>query len=145
MFDDTRGFDVGAGWSTSGNDEYAVYGDYLYHINDLLMGGTGQLPLYFGGGLSYVYRDDRDDEFGVRLPIGVAYQKIVDVVQIISVYRILVVTAGRPAGPDIKAAGIVKHILEGQTGRLTGDDADAPFFSIGGLGNGGCQGERKNG
>ena len=73
MFDNTMGIDVGAGWSTSSDDEYQIYGDFLYHIYDLLMPGTGQLPLYFGGGLSYLKRDNLDDEFGIRIPVGVEY------------------------------------------------------------------------
>ena len=73
MLDDISAIDAGVGWSTSGDDEFAAYGDYLYHIYDLFGAAKGQLPLYFGGGLSYIKRDSRDDKFGVRIPIGVEY------------------------------------------------------------------------
>lgn len=73
MLNDTSAIDLGFGWSTSSDDEYAIYSDYLYHIYDLFGAAKGQLPLYFGGGLSYVKRSARDDKFGVRIPIGVEY------------------------------------------------------------------------
>lgn len=73
MLDDISAIDAGVGWSTSGDDEFTAYGDYLYHIYDLFGAAQGQLPLYFGGGLSFTKRDARDDKFGVRLPIGIEY------------------------------------------------------------------------
>lgn len=73
MLNDSNAIDFGIGWSTSRDDEFAVYGDYLYHIYDLFGAAKGQLPLYFGAGLTYTRRDVRDDKFGVRIPIGVEY------------------------------------------------------------------------
>ena len=73
MLNDTHGIDFGAGWRTSENNQYHVYGDYLYHLNDLITVPKGQLPLYVGLGARWLVRDDKDDKFGLRLPLGVEY------------------------------------------------------------------------
>ena len=73
MINDTHGVDLGAGWRTSGDNEYHVYGDYLYHLNNLVTVPKGQLPFYVGLGARFLIRDDRDDKFGLRLPFGVEY------------------------------------------------------------------------
>jgi len=73
MLDNLNAFDVGAGWETSGDDEFEIYADYLYHMYDLIRVPRGQLPLYFGGGLRFIDRENRDNKFGVRIPVGVEY------------------------------------------------------------------------
>ena len=73
MINDTHGVDLGGGWRTSGDNEYHIYGDYLYHLNDLVSVPKGQLPFYVGLGARFLIRDDRDDKFGLRLPFGVEY------------------------------------------------------------------------
>ena len=50
MINDTHGVDLGGGWRTSGDNEYNIYGDYLYHLNDLVTVPKGQLPFYVGLG-----------------------------------------------------------------------------------------------
>ncbi len=65
--------DAGAGWKTSGDDRIHIYGDYLYHINDLFDIGAGTLPLFFGAGLRFISIEDDEDEFGIRLPVGLEY------------------------------------------------------------------------
>jgi hypothetical protein len=73
MLDDVNGIDMGAGWRTSGDNEYYLYGDYLLHIYDVIPVTKGKMPLYFGGGLRFIGREDHDDKLGVRLPLGVEY------------------------------------------------------------------------
>jgi len=73
MLDNTSGIDVGVGWETSGDDEFHIYGDYLYHLYDIITVPKGYLPLYFGGGIRYVYRENKDDKFGIRIPLGIEY------------------------------------------------------------------------
>jgi len=73
MFNNTTGIDVGVGWKTSGDSEFHIYADYLYHLYDIIRIPEGQLPLYFGGGLRYVNRSNEDDKFGIRIPVGIEY------------------------------------------------------------------------
>ncbi len=73
IIDDNSALDVGVGWETSGDDEFHIYGDFLYHWWDLIAVKKGKLPLYFGGGLRFIDREKRDDKFGIRIPVGLEY------------------------------------------------------------------------
>ncbi len=67
--DGDTAIDAATGWSLSDNNFY-VHCDYLWHrtIEDEKIGGTA--PLYYGIGARMILRDDKDSEFGVRIPIG---------------------------------------------------------------------------
>ena len=43
MLDNTNGIDVGVGWETSGDNEFHIYGDYLYHLYGIISGDLGSL------------------------------------------------------------------------------------------------------
>jgi hypothetical protein len=73
MIDNDSAIDAGIGWETSGDNEFHVYGDYLYHLYDLIKVKKGKLPLYFGGGIRFVNRENRDNKFGIRIPVGIEY------------------------------------------------------------------------
>ncbi len=73
MLDDESAIDAGIGWETSGDNEFHIYGDYLYHMYDLIKVPHGKLPLYFGVGARFIDRDKKDDKFGVRIPVGIEY------------------------------------------------------------------------
>ena len=73
MLDSASGIDAGVGWKTSGDNEFHIYGDYLYHLYDIIDVPKGHLPLYFGAGLRYVDRENKDDKFGIRIPVGIEY------------------------------------------------------------------------
>ena len=73
MIDDKNAIDGGIGWELSGDNDFHIYGDYLYHLYDLIKVPHGELPLYFGGGIRFVDRDKKDDKFGLRFPVGVEY------------------------------------------------------------------------
>ena len=73
IIDEDSAIDAGAGWKTSGTDKFHIYGDYLYHLNDIFDVSKGELPLFFGAGIRYVSHEDDDDELGIRLPIGLEY------------------------------------------------------------------------
>jgi hypothetical protein len=73
MLDDKSAIDAGVGWETSGDNEFHIYGDYLYHMNDLIKVPQGKLPLYFGGGLRFIDREKKKDKFGIRIPVGIEY------------------------------------------------------------------------
>ncbi|HEX5131175.1 MAG TPA: hypothetical protein VFX92_01680 [Candidatus Krumholzibacteria bacterium] len=66
--------EFGAAWSLSGNNEFHLQGDYLFHKFDVFDLTTGdQLPLFFGVGGRMILVDNVDDVFGVRFPVGLAY------------------------------------------------------------------------
>ena len=73
MIDNNNAIDAGVGWETSGDNEFHIYGDYLYHLYDLIKVSHGELPLYFGVGARFIDRDKKDDKFGVRIPVGIEY------------------------------------------------------------------------
>ena len=73
MLDDTNAIDMGAGWETSGDNELHIYGDYLFHLYDVIIVPKGLLPLYFGVGARMVFHDNDDNELGIRFPVGVEY------------------------------------------------------------------------
>ena len=80
MMKNSRAIDAGFGWKTKGDNEYHIYGDYLFYKYDLIKVPHGKLPLYFGGGARYItYREDekkngkKDDKFGIRIPVGIEY------------------------------------------------------------------------
>jgi hypothetical protein len=79
MINNISAIDVGAGWETSGDNEYLIYGDYLYHVYGLF-GLYGlfniqkeNLPFYFGGGVRYERLEHEKDKFGIRIPVGFEY------------------------------------------------------------------------
>ena len=73
MLDDNSAIDVGVGWETSNDNKLHIYGDYLYHLYDVIEVPKGKLPIYFGGGARWVSRENNDDKFGVRIPVGLEY------------------------------------------------------------------------
>ncbi len=66
--------DGGVGWVTSGDNEFHMYGDCIYHVYDLIKVPKGKLPLYFGGGLRLLIRRNKDNKLGMRIPVGLEYQ-----------------------------------------------------------------------
>jgi len=73
MLNENNAIDAGVGWKTSGDSEFHIYADYLFHIQDLIKVKKGALPVYVGGGLRYVDRDKKDNKFGIRIPVGLEY------------------------------------------------------------------------
>jgi hypothetical protein len=70
---DANAIDGAVAWSFSGDNAFHIHGDYLYHNYTLLDVEKGKLPLYFGIGASFKFREDADDNLGVRIPVGLAY------------------------------------------------------------------------
>jgi hypothetical protein len=73
MLNENNAIDAGVGWKTSGDSEFHIYADYLFHFHDLIKVSKGALPVYVGGGLRYVDRDKKDNKFGIRIPVGLEY------------------------------------------------------------------------
>ena len=71
---DTMAVDGAAGWSYADDTDFYLHSDVLWHKFDLLRVPEGSLPLYFGvGGLVRFRNDNRDNEVGVRAPVGLSY------------------------------------------------------------------------
>ena len=63
--------DLGLAWSFSGENDFHVHGDYLWHNFSLIKVEKGKLPIYFGVGARA--RFGTDTQIGVRFPVGLAY------------------------------------------------------------------------
>src|SRR5882724_467529 len=62
------------GWSAHDHSTLYMHADVLWHKFDLFDVPQGKLPLYFGVGGLVRFRDDgRDDNVGIRVPVGVSY------------------------------------------------------------------------
>ncbi len=66
--------DGAVAWSFAKNTGMHLHADYLVHVYDLIDVETGRLPLYYGiGGRIRFGEGDRDDNIGVRIPVGLVY------------------------------------------------------------------------
>lgn len=74
FFDSDHALEAALGWSLSGSNELHIQVDYLYHRYDLLKVEEGQLPFFFGVGGRIKFRENQDDQLGVRIPVGLAYE-----------------------------------------------------------------------
>ena len=71
---DTLALDGAVGWSSHDHSDLYVHGDVLWHNFDVFPVSQGRLPVYVGIGGLVRFRDDhRDNQVGVRVPIGVSY------------------------------------------------------------------------
>ena len=71
--DKHNAIDGGFGWSLNSDNDFHLYADYLYHVYFLTDVGEGDLPFYFGVGGRFVFRDDKDNQAGIRVPVGLNY------------------------------------------------------------------------
>lgn len=74
---DTMAIDGALGASFNDDDdndsEFYMHADVLWHNFDLLKVPKGRLPVYFGVGGLLRFRDDEDNQLGVRIPVGLSY------------------------------------------------------------------------
>jgi hypothetical protein len=74
---DTMAIDgaIGASFNDDNDDDsdFYLHSDILWHNFDLLKVPKGQLPVYFGVGALVRFRDDEDNQVGVRIPVGLSY------------------------------------------------------------------------
>jgi hypothetical protein len=61
-------------WSLSGNNEFHIQADYLYHFYDWIKVKEGLLPVFIGVGGRIEFRENADDLFGIRVPVGLSYE-----------------------------------------------------------------------
>ncbi|MDD5141579.1 MAG: hypothetical protein PHY43_15120 [Verrucomicrobiales bacterium] len=73
-FNDTLAIDGAVGWSSHDNTDLYLHSDVLWHNFDLIPVSQGRLPVYFGAGGLVRFRDDnKDNQVGVRVPVGLSY------------------------------------------------------------------------
>ena len=60
-------------WSLSEDNDLHIQVDYLYHWYDVISVKKGRLPLFAGVGGQVVFRENRDDKVGIRIPVGLTY------------------------------------------------------------------------
>jgi hypothetical protein len=74
---DTMAIDsaIGASFNDDGDNDsnFYMHADVLWHNFDLIKVPQGRLPIYFGVGALVRFRDNADDQLGVRIPVGVSY------------------------------------------------------------------------
>ena len=71
---DRLALDGAAGWSFRNDTDLYLHSDVLWHNFDLLPASPGRLPVYIGvGGLARFRDHHHDNEFGVRMPVGLDY------------------------------------------------------------------------
>jgi hypothetical protein len=61
-------------WSTSGNNALHIQADYVFHFYEWIQVSKGLLPVYFGIGGRIAFKDNSDDSFGIRVPVGLDYE-----------------------------------------------------------------------
>jgi hypothetical protein len=67
----TTAFDLGLAWSFSGDGNFHIHGDYLFHKFGVFDVSKGSLPIYIGLGARILFQDDT--KVGIRLPVGLEY------------------------------------------------------------------------
>jgi hypothetical protein len=66
---------IGASFNDDADDDSSFYlhSDLLWHNFDLIPVPRGRLPVYIGAGALVRFRDDEDNQVGVRIPVGLSY------------------------------------------------------------------------
>jgi len=74
FFNDSVAIDGAFGWSLHDHTDFYMQSDLLWHNFDLIPVSQGKMPLYFGaGGLLRFRNSGEDDQFAIRVPVGVSY------------------------------------------------------------------------
>ena len=60
-------------WSVEGDNDLQLQADYVFHNFDLITVEKGKFPLYFGIGVRFAFRENKDDRLGLRIPVGLDY------------------------------------------------------------------------
>lgn len=71
---DVIALDAAFGISLEDSDDVFLNADVLWHNYDLIPVSRGRAAAYLGIGPSILFRDEEDNRFGVRVPVGVSYQ-----------------------------------------------------------------------
>jgi hypothetical protein len=104
FFNDNLAIDGAAGWSFRDETDLSLHSDLLWHKFDLISVPKGQLPFYIGAGARVKFRDNAEDEIGIRLPIGVSY--IFDDIPLDVFFEVAPVVDFAPSTRGLFTAGI---------------------------------------
>jgi len=55
-------------------DDWYIWADYLYHFRSLITAERGEWPVYIGIGGRLKLQESNEDKFGIRFPVGLAYE-----------------------------------------------------------------------
>jgi hypothetical protein len=70
----TLALDGAFGWSSHDHTDLYLHSDVLWHNFELISPSRGRLPVYLGvGGLARFRDEHRDNQFGIRIPVGLSY------------------------------------------------------------------------
>lgn len=69
----TKAIDGAVAWALSGDNEFHIHSDFLYHYYDVIDVKRGELPIYCGIGGRIKFEDNNDNNVGVRFPVGLDY------------------------------------------------------------------------
>jgi hypothetical protein len=69
----TNAIQGAAAWSFSGDTDFHLQLDYLYHFESLIPVKNGKAPVFAGLGGRIKFRENQDNQVGIRIPVGVAY------------------------------------------------------------------------
>ena len=64
--------DGAVAWSFENEGSFHLHADYLIHAFEVIHVSEGALPLYYGIGGRLKFQE-KDDKFGIRIPLGMAY------------------------------------------------------------------------
>jgi len=70
---EVNAFEAAVAWSLSSTNNLHLQLDYLIHKYGIITVSKGQLPIFFGIGGRVEFREDADDLWGARVPVGVDY------------------------------------------------------------------------
>lgn len=70
---DAIALDGAIGWSTHDDTDLYLHSDLLWHNYDLIPVPRGQMGVYLGAGGLLRVRDQRENQAGIRLPLGISY------------------------------------------------------------------------
>ncbi len=74
FLDETNAIDGAVLRRLSGNDDWYIWADYLYHFRSLIPVEQGEVPVYLGIGGRLKLQENDEDKFGIRFPVGLAYE-----------------------------------------------------------------------
>jgi hypothetical protein len=75
FLDETNAFDGAVLRRIDENKEdWYIWADYLYHFRSLITLEKGELPVYIGVGGRLQLQESKDNKFGIRFPVGMAYE-----------------------------------------------------------------------
>ena len=74
FLDKTNAIDAAVLRRLSSKDDYYIWADYLYHFRSLITVEQGELPVYLGIGGRLKLQESNEDKFGIRFPVGLAYE-----------------------------------------------------------------------